>query len=125
MKKILFTLSTLFCLLATGCYYDKEEELYPQGTGSTCVTTSVSYSTTINIILQNYGCISCHSSASAPGGVVLQGYTNVKTQATNGRLYGSINHSPGYVPMPLGRPKMNTCDIAKVKAWIDAGAPNN
>jgi hypothetical protein len=55
----------------------------------------------------------------------LEGYSNVKAKVTDGRLFGAINHSPGYAPMPDGQPKMDQCDINKVKTWIDAGAPNN
>jgi hypothetical protein len=40
-------------------------------------------------------------------------------------LYGVISHSPGYRYMPKYGPKLPDCEIAGIKKWIDAGAPNN
>jgi hypothetical protein len=122
MKKII----AIFFLSATvisSCYYDVEEELY--GSGGPCDTAGTTYSTTVVSLLQNYGCLGCHSGASASGNIRLDSYNNVKIQADNGRLFGAINHSAGYAPMPQGGNKMLSCDINKIKAWIDAGSPNN
>jgi hypothetical protein len=118
MKNILF----LFCIILTGCYYDKAEELYGAGT---CDVTTVNYSTTVSGLLNNYGCVSCHSGSAPSGNINLQNFTGVKTVAQNGKLFGAINHSPGFSPMPKGGGKMSACEISKIKAWIDAGAVNN
>lgn len=40
-------------------------------------------------------------------------------------LIGNIRHDPGFVAMPQGGGKLADCDIALIKAWVDAGAPNN
>jgi hypothetical protein len=45
--------------------------------------------------------------------------------AQNGKLYGAVNHSPGYSPMPKGGTKLSACNISKIKAWIDGGSLNN
>ena len=111
----------LVMVVAAGCYYDNEEELY----NCTVDPATIKYSTTITTILNAYGCKGCHSGGSPSGGIDLTTHANVKTVADNGRLYGSINHDAGFVPMPQGGGKMKACDIKKVKAWIDAGAPNN
>ena len=121
MNRISFFLLILSVVLATGCYYDVEEELYPNGN---CDTTQVKY-TTINGLLNNYGCMGCHVGGSSSGGILLGNYTQVKASVTNGKLWGAINHLPGFSPMPQGSNKMSTCDINKFKAWIDSGAPNN
>ena len=123
MKKNSTILCCLSAILIIGCTYNKEEELYPN-TG-TCVTTNVSFSTTINPILQKYSCTFCHNSVTLSGNIRLDNYNSVKTQVSNERLFGAINHAPGFSPMPQGGNKMNPCDINKVKAWIDAGAQNN
>jgi hypothetical protein len=107
-----------------GCTYNKEEELYPN-TGANCDTSSIRFSTIINSILQKYQCSFCHSSVAPSGNISLATYNSVKVQVNNGRLFGAINHQPGFSPMPQGGNKMSQCDINKVKAWIDAGAPNN
>lgn len=101
-----------------GCYYDNEEELYPN---SVCDTLNVSYTETVYpIIAEN--CISCHSDALQTAGISLEGYQNVKAQADNGNLLGVISHSPGYPNMPQGQPKLPECDIAQIRVWIENGA---
>lgn len=110
-------------LLGTsGCYYDNEEFLYP--TTASCDTTNIKYSTLVLPMLQN-NCLGCHSQAAASGNVILEGYTNVKTYATNGKLYGTISQAQGFSAMPKNGAKLNACDISNLKRWIDAGALNN
>jgi hypothetical protein len=120
MKKT-FILLAIGIFMLSSCYYDKEDLLY----GSDCDTTNVTYSSTIRGLVNNYGCLGCHVGNNPSGGINLETYDNVKTVIDNGRLYGAITHSSGFKPMPDGAAKMNSCDINKVKAWIDAGAPNN
>lgn len=43
----------------------------------------------------------------------------------NGKLYGSIAHTTGFAAMPQSGNKLSDCQIAQVKKWIDAGAPQN
>lgn len=122
MKTRIFGVLFLCILFTSGCYYDVEEELYPI---SNCDTSNVTYSGTITAIINSYACLSCHSGSNPSGGFSLEGYNNVKAKVNDSRLFGAINHLPGFTPMPYSLPKMNQCDINKVKAWIDAGAPNN
>ena len=118
MKCIVFL---LMAGILAGCYYDSEEELY----NCAIDPATMRYSTTINSILTSYGCIGCHSGPSPSGTINLSTYSGVNAVASDGRLHGAINHEPGFEPMPQGSSKMNACDIRKIKAWIDAGAPNN
>lgn len=114
----------MICSIAlTGCYYDKEDLLYPQS--GICDTANSTYTTVVQPALQTYGCIGCHSGSAPSGNIMLNTYANVKTYVQNGKFYGSITHSSGYVAMPQGGNKMSTCTINKIKAWIDAGALNN
>jgi len=117
MKVKLFFL--MLAIAITGCYYDNEEELY------NCSVNDTRFSTTIGSILTSYGCKGCHGGAVPSGGINFETHAGVKAMADNGKLYGAITHSPGFEPMPQGGTKMSGCDISKVKAWIDAGAPNN
>ncbi|MFI5188445.1 MAG: hypothetical protein ACHQF0_17060 [Chitinophagales bacterium] len=126
MKKIIFSLfvAAIFLFSLNSCYYDTESLLYP--TAATCDTTNITYSVTIKNILQNNSCIACHSGTAAAGGnIILDNYNSVNTYAANGKLYGSINHDPGYIAMPQGGNKLTSCDIKKVKIWIIAGMQNN
>jgi cytochrome c551/c552 len=124
MKKFISILIVAVALLSS-CYRDVEEQLYPANGGSSCDTTAVAYATTVVSILQSNGCISCHSGSAASGGISLQTYANVRAVAMNGKLYGAINHSAGFSPMPKGGNKMSACNILKIKAWIDKGTLNN
>ena len=103
------------------CRYDVEKNNTP------CDTSNVTYSSTITGIISSYGCLAanCHGGTNPPAGFRLDSYDNVKAKVTDGRLFGAVNHSPGFQPMPENAGKMNQCDIDKIKAWIDAGAPNN
>ncbi|MBC7874134.1 MAG: hypothetical protein H7Y01_09075 [Ferruginibacter sp.] len=122
MKRIL-TISIISVIVFTGCYRDNEAELYPGNT--VCDTNGVTYLATVAPILQGNGCVGCHSGASPSGNISLEIYNNVKTIALNGKLFGTINHTAGFSPMPKGGNKMSPCSINKIKAWIDAGALNN
>jgi mono/diheme cytochrome c family protein len=124
MRKTKLFGGLIISLLVSGCYYDKEEILYPAGA---CTSAGSTYSGTVSPIL-NARCNSCHSSAAAPssgGNIVLDNYNSVKIQASNGKLLGSINHAGGFSPMPKGNAKLNSCEIAKVTNWVGSGAPNN
>lgn len=116
----LFTFA-LMCLLVTGCYYDNEEDLYPE---NTCVTNNMSYSNNILQILED-NCYTCHSMVSNQGGVTLEGYNNLKNYVDNGKLIGVINHEPGFPAMPQGGSKLGQCQIDKIEAWVDQGSLNN
>ena len=127
MKKVIIIVSIAIAALfaLNSCYYDIESQLYPVGSAN-CDTTNVTYSITIRSILQTYSCLGCHSGTGASGGnIILDNFNSVKTYAQNGRLYGSINHAPGYVAMPQGGSKLSSCNILKIKKWIDLGMLNN
>lgn len=110
-------------LLLSACYYDKADIVYPPPTA--CDTTAVKYSTTLVPIFSR-SCYSCHSgTAASGGGIKLDSYSSVLLQVTKGRLIGSISHLSGYSAMPQGNAKLPDCEISKISAWVNAGAPNN
>lgn len=116
----------IFVFSIQSCYYDNEEELYPEITNG-CDTTDVTYSNNIQKIISSR-CLGCHSDASYyeyGGGVALEGYENVKVSADNGGLLGTITHNPDYTAMPKGASKMDDCKIEQIKIWIEDGAKNN
>lgn len=116
----------LLLLLASGCYYDSEEFLYPQP-GAACDTTNITYSGSVAPIISNY-CLSCHSNSAAPafgGNIKLENYTDVKIRADDHKLLGSVAHENGYSPMPLGASQLDNCKISTIRLWINSGAQNN
>jgi mono/diheme cytochrome c family protein len=124
MKSLSIILVICIALLATqGCYYDKEEILYP----SACDTTAVTYAQTVKPMINAY-CLSCHGTSSyntLGGAMNLDGYTNLIKQVQNGQLLKSIKHEAGASPMPKNQQQLSDCNIAKIQRWINATAPNN
>ena len=122
-KSLCASLIALILLGMSSCYYDVEEELY--GTPADCDTSfTVSYSTHVAPVIQSK-CLVCHSAASQLGGINLEGYSAISNFVANGRLLGTIDHQPGFSPMPKGSPKIGACDIKNIERWIQAGALNN
>ena len=120
MKQII-TYLFFSALLLSACYYDVEEELYPN---PGCATENVTYSVTV-LDLISTNCYVCHDAAANFGNITLEGYDNLKVYVDNGRLLGAIKHLDGFSPMPQNATKLLDCDIEKIEAWIGDGAPNN
>jgi len=123
MKALLVSL-VLGLSLLSGCYYDSKEYLYPT-LNTVCDSVSTqTYDATISKIL-NDNCVSCHSGSSPSGGVLLNSYTNVKTQVDNGQLLGSILHSSGFTGSKAMPPSssLDDCSINAIKKWIKNTAP--
>jgi len=123
MKKILI-LSALITFFFISCYYDNEENLYPE-ISNACDTTNVTFSGTIATMLSN-NCLSCHSNSTAANfgnNIRLEDYADVKAQ--NQRVLGSIKQSSGFSPMPKGGAKLNDCLITQFGIWVKNGSPNN
>lgn len=89
-----------------------------------CDTTNIQFSTYVWPVIVNK-CKGCHSGSSPSGSISLTNYNQVKAVGLNGKLYGSIAQQNGYVAMPSTGNKLSDCQISKIKAWIDAGMPNN
>jgi len=122
IKSICLPVVMLMIVILQGCYYDVGEELYPQ-TGN-CDTVNVTYSGHVKNVIQN-NCLVCHSAAANLGNINLEGYTQVKQFADNGKLLGAISHAQGFSPMPQNGNKLPDCTINQISAWINKGSINN
>jgi hypothetical protein len=125
VMKNIFLLSVLLMLVyaGSGCYYDKEAVLYPQGV---CDTSVVRWSTTIRPIIDaQCSYVGCHEGSNAPSGVVLTSYDGVHAIALDGSLLGTIEHQPNYTPMPRSSTQLPECQISQIRIWVAEGAPNN
>ena len=124
---IIFSFS--FCIGLTGCYYDTEEELYPDSGSTTCDTVSVSYATDIvPIISAKCSTPGCHAGVNAAAGIPLETYVGVKEylDADKARFISSIIWDGNASNMPKGSStKISDCNINTIRAWINAGYPNN
>jgi len=108
-------------LCFASCSSDNEEDLFGD---DICDTTDVSYAEFIAPTMQTY-CNSCHSAALPSAGVITANYEGLRVVALDGRLAGSINHEPGYSPMPQGQPMLQECIRLKIQAWVQDGAEDN
>lgn len=127
MKSLFIIIITIVSIsIFESCYYDKAELLYPGG-NTPCDTSVVAKFSSEVLPVMNNSCNTsgCHNTVSASNGVILDTYAGVRTQALNGRLMGSMNHSAGFSAMPKGASKLNSCILIKIQQWINSGAPNN
>ena len=87
-----------------------------------CDTTANRYSLFVKpLILAK--CQGCHSGSTPQGNISLATYASVRTVALNGKLYASLARPSNW--MPKGGAKLDDCSLAKLKAWVDSGAPEN
>lgn len=125
MKKTLFAFGSLAAFLLilatpTGCYYDNEEDRFPN---PSCDTLDMRFSIEIRDIMQA-NCDRCHlSSSSSFSGIPFETYDQVKEVADNGKLLDRINNAGS--PMPQDEGLMSLCNRQKIEAWVNAGALNN
>ncbi len=126
MNKTVFgAITILTVIFISSCYNDKEDLLYGNiNAPCTDTITNISYSQHVVPVLRQY-CYNCHTGAFPSGGILLGTYVADKAMAQSGKLYGSISHSAGYVPMPQGSSKLTSCRILAVRKWIDSGLLNN
>lgn len=123
MKQItLFTTVSVFtfaiCLAA--CTYKKTDPVAP----ACDISFTATFSQKVAPIIQT-NCTGCHNNANRSGNISLEGYDNIKQVAATGKLLGTMNHAPGFAPMPLGGNKLDACTILSIKRWIDDGSLNN
>lgn len=86
-----------------------------------CNITNVTYSNTIQPII-NLNCaysLSCHSGGSIH--VDLSTYENLKEYANNGRLYEQLFVEYKMPPSP--QPLLDMCEATQIKVWINNGSP--
>jgi hypothetical protein len=115
MKRILYFL--LFIGL-TSCYYDNEEELYPN---SACQLNEVTYSKDIQPIIKKSCAIpACHVNGGTGNGN-FESYAGLKAKVDNGSIEARVLIQKN---MPPDR-ELSRCEIDKLKKWLAAGALNN
>ncbi|MBL7829334.1 MAG: hypothetical protein JNJ57_22045 [Saprospiraceae bacterium] len=80
------------------------------------------YGTFVVPLVQNK-CKGCHSGANPQGGLKLTTYAEIKAVALNGKLYNSLIQASNW--MPKGGARLDDCSLAKVRIWVNNGAPEN
>ena len=119
IKTILFTILSGIVILS-GCYYDKEDYLYPNGNldCKDTASTSLTYTNGIKTIIDgNCASPGCHvSGGTSPD---LTTYSLVKTNTIRITARAITIKD---MPKPSG---MSVCNIAKLDNWIKRGALEN
>lgn len=120
MRLLVFAAFVVFIsiLSQTACYYDNEEDLY--GT-VVCDTVAISFASDIKPII-DANCVRCHAPGGEQESSPLLTYDDLKKYTSDGDLTDRTSGTVGLMP-PDG--KMNECNVTMIKAWVDAGAPNN
>ncbi len=125
MKKrlrVVFYFAAIFLSFTLGgCYYDKEEVLYPKSADG-CDTLDVTYTDNIIPIMVN-NCNGCHGGSFPEAGIRTDNYNDLKDIAENGSLAGSVNYESGYSPMPKDKPQLQDCELKQINLWIENSSP--
>lgn len=127
MKKLMILLFLgILAVSFHSCYYDKSDLLYPIGVSAPCTDSAgtISYIQKVVPILRTQ-CYGCHTTTGGSGGINMGTFALDKVIATNGKLYGTISHASGFIPMPQGGAQMTGCQQAVIQKWVNAGALNN
>lgn len=89
-----------------------------------CDSTQFTFASSVRPLLQS-ACVGCHSGTFPGGGVPLSTYEQIQAVASNGRLWGAVDHQQGFSAMPKNSAKLSACELAVIQKWIQAGAQNN
>lgn len=114
---------SIYVILLAGCYYDKEENLYPASFQCT-PAVDPAFSTHVLPLLEKK-CNNCHGGTFPSGGIRLDRFSEVMKYVGDGSLMGSIRHSSGFAAMPKNGTRLPACEITNIQNWINAGAPDN
>jgi hypothetical protein len=109
--------------LFSSCSYDVvEEEVLDNETE--CDTTSMNYSKIQQILVGN-NCMTCHTGVESESGVDFSTYQALDAYVSNpdNQLIMRLTTDDPELRMPRMGLRMGTCNINKIKAWLNAGHP--
>lgn len=118
MKAAGISLLSVLLLFQAGCYYDKEDLLYP-GSNVDCNTISAKFADVAPIIAGKCATAGCHNTATAAGATVLETYDQIRAKAERINQRTIIEKT-----MPPGA-TLSAAELAILKCWISSGTPNN
>ena len=111
------TSALMLATVLTGCYYDKEEVLYP--TAVDCSTLNPSFSAQVMpLIIESCGVVGCHDASSGNKGGPFTNYTQISNKAT------TIKTQVLSGAMPQGS-SLTAAQLQIISCWVSNGAVNN
>lgn len=124
IRQVLFLTLASTLLIFSSCKNENVESISKAVTSTTCDTSAVRFTTVIKPILQA-NCNRCHDNSNASrlgSGIKLEDYADVVAERNNIIRVIDLPSNNASL-MPKGGPKMSSCEITKIKAWVSAGAP--
>lgn len=117
IKKTIIACMAALAVISSGCYYDKEELLYPGG--SNCNGAANKFSN-VNPIIQTKCSFNaaCHGAGSSNAGGPLTSYDLIKAKASSIKLQVQT----GLMPQTGS---LTPTELQSIVCWVEAGAPNN
>lgn len=117
MRK-LYLLGSL-ALIFAACSSENVEDL-----SDDCKTREITYQSEMeSLISSNCATAGCHVGPNGIGGLDLSTFNDVKQIAATGQLLGRVTGSNGNIMPPSGQ--LGQCEIKKITAWVQDGAPEN
>src|ERR1700730_3352897 len=111
-RKIFMFLGAMGFLFLTGCYYDKEELLYP---GNSSCQLPTAFAANVNPIIQSKCANSpdCHASGSSNTGGPFTTYSQIKNMSNviHGQLISGLMPKTG---------SLTSTELLTIICWIDA-----
>ena len=103
-----------------GCYYDKEELLYPgSSTPVDCTTINAKFAADVLPLISSECATSgCHD-ATASGGLIFQNHAQISGAKDRINTRAVVEKT-----MPAAGP-LQPSEINIIRCWIESGAPNN
>ena len=90
----------------------------------TCETSGLTYGNFAEDFINSTCATSgCHDANAIESGGNYETYELLTTNDNFSKIKGAINHEDGISNMPRGAAQLDSCSIARMSAWIDAGAP--
>lgn len=129
MKKSLLLLVTICFVTFYACKDDEEDPVKTDDPVevSFCDSVAATYDKDIaSIFNSNCATSGCHEDKStAPKGIKLANYDQVKAATGFPAFMKSIKHEAGATAMPVGKAKLSDTTIAIIQCWIDGGLKEN
>jgi len=117
---ILLIISATVAFSVGGCYYDKEQLLYPPSAANSCDSINAKFAVSVlPLIEEKCATTGCHDAASAAGNTVLTTYADIAAHASLINQWAIVDKT-----MPLTGP-LSPAQIAILNCWISSGSPNN
>jgi hypothetical protein len=129
MKRTLLILTIISAVTFYSCKDDEETPpvIDDTPTVSFCDSVKATYTKDVKSVV-DASCAGggCHEDkASAPKGIKLATYAQVKAAAESGGFMKVIKHEAGVAPMPSGQPKLDDNTIKVLDCWISGGLKEN